>query len=97
VSNSGEPGTHPNCLNSHIGMNSRVQQGNTGKIRFWARGIGRLFYEFVAGFWWAARTLWWDLWWSRSVRVASWVLWLASLILVIVEKSPGALFLFELA
>jgi hypothetical protein len=77
-------------------MRTPVQQGNTGN-RFWAKSIGRLFYEFFAGFWWGARTLWWDLWWSRSVRVVSWVMWLASLIVVIVERSHGALFLFELA
>jgi hypothetical protein len=91
------PRSAPNVQEFHIEMRSPIQQGNPGEMRFWDNGIGRFFREFFAGFWWGARTLWRDLWWSRSVRVLSWILWLASLIFVIVEKSPGAVFLFELA
>jgi hypothetical protein len=91
------PRSAPNVQEFHIEVRSPIQQGNPGEMRFWDNGIGRFFREFFAGFWWGARTLWRDLWWSRSVRVLSWVLWLASLILVIVKRSPGTLFLFELA
>lgn len=81
----------------HIGMESPVQQFNAGDARFWDKGIGRFFREFVTSFWWSARTFWWLLWWSPSVRAFSLVLWIVSLIFALFRKSPGAFFLFELA
>jgi hypothetical protein len=59
--------------------------------------MGKVLRDFFASFWWGLRELWWLLWWSRSVRVASFVLWLISLLFLLVQKSPGTLFLFELA
>src|SRR5579864_7183659 len=59
--------------------------------------MGKFFRDFFASFWWGLRTFWWLLWWSRSVRVASVVLWLISILFLLVQKSPGTLFLFELA
>ena len=91
----GPPFLH--AVNFQVNMGSPIQQANAGERPTWKKGIGRFSYEFFAAFWWGAGTLWWLLWWSPSVRVFSLVLWLVSLIFVLVQKSAGALFLFELA
>jgi hypothetical protein len=57
----------------------------------------KFLHDFFATIWWGVRTLWWDLWWGRPVRVVAIVLWLASLVLVLLRRSSGAVFLFELA
>src|SRR6266704_3029209 len=57
----------------------------------------KFFHDFFTGFWWGVRALRWWLWWSRSARVVSFVLWLGSLVLVLAQKSAAAILLFELA
>ena len=41
--------------------------------------------------------MWWWVWWSRSGRVLFSLLWLASLAFLLIQRSAGALFLFEMA
>jgi hypothetical protein len=60
------------------------------------RPVVRFAGGFFSGFWWGVRVLWWWVWWSRSARVLLVVLWSASGLHLLRQRSAGNLFLFEI-